>query len=95
MAKDWGFGKIKKITVANQKVRNLMNSPEMLRDLERRAKAVAAQADAYTPGAKHNVYVETGRRRGRAAVVTGNREARVAEWKHGTLTHAINAGRRD
>lgn len=87
---------IKRIVVKREDVRKLMLSPDVTRDLARRAQAIGRAADALTPGARHNVYVNNqpaGNRRSRAAIVTGNREARLAQWKHGTLLHALNAGR--
>src|SRR5215213_3061602 len=96
LGKSFAGYKFTRIVVKKENVRQLLISPEVTRDLARRARAIADAANALTPGSVHNVYVESptsGGRRARAAVTTGNRQARVAQWKHGTLAYAINAGR--
>ena len=71
-------------------VGELLRSPEVRADLTRRARNIAAAAG---PG-KWNVHDETGRSRARAAVVTGDFEARRNEARTRALTRAIDAGRR-
>lgn len=69
---------------------DLLRSPKVRADLARRARNIAAAAG---PG-KWNVHDETGRRRARAVVVTGDFEARRNEARTRALTRAIDAGRR-
>lgn len=75
--------------VLNHKgVDELLKSPEMLSDLERRAEAIAAAA-----GEGMEVNVEVGQTRARASVFTATIDAMVAEAVHRDLTRAIDAGR--
>lgn len=69
-------------------VRALLNSPDVLADLARRAEAVAEQAG---PGME--VDVQTGRKRGRASVRTATPEAVEAESRFRDLTAAIDQAR--
>lgn len=85
----------KRVTFKAAGFRKLMNSPEVLAELERRANAVAqaATADMDSPsdakGEEHfAVDVHTGRKRGRASVRTHTHAAVVAEATEHTLTKA-------
>lgn len=69
-------------------VRALLRSPGVQADLERRARAIAAEAG---PGME--VSTEIGPNRARATVITETFEARYAEATDGALTRAIDAGR--
>lgn len=86
-------GKRMKLNAAG--FRKLMNSPEILAELERRANAVAraAASDMDTPadrrGEEHfAVDVHKGKNRGRASVRTHTHAAVVAEATEHTLTKA-------
>lgn len=67
----------------------LRKSPEIMADLERRARQIAAQA-----GDGFEVEVDRGPRRGVARVVARSSEAKRAEATDAALTRAIDAGRR-
>ncbi len=69
-------------------VRELLRSEGVLRDLERRARDVAAQA-----GPGHVVDSKIGRNRARVAVLAVTADARLAEATDRNLTRAINAAR--
>lgn len=69
-------------------IRELLRSQEALRDLERRATAVAGAA-----GAGHRVVSSIGRNRARAAVIAETPEARRAEALDRNLTRSMNAAR--
>jgi DUF1365 family protein len=69
-------------------VKALLRSPEMQRDLRRRAEAIASAA-----GPGHEVDVEVTGTRTRATVVTATHEARRGEAVDRSLTRAIDAGR--
>ena len=69
-------------------VRALLRSEMVLREMERRARAVAAVA-----GPGHVVDSSIGRNRARAAVITTTGAAIRAEAKDRNLTRAINAAR--
>lgn len=69
-------------------VRALLNDPGVKADLERRARAIAAQA-----GEGMEVSVQPGRNRARATVITATTEARVAEATNRSLSAAFDAGR--
>ncbi|MFA5712299.1 hypothetical protein [Mycolicibacterium sp.] len=75
--------------VLNRKgMRQLLRSPEVLADLERRAERIAARAgDGMEPSAM------VGKNRARASVITATSEARKAEATRRALTRAIDAGR--
>lgn len=66
----------------------MLRSPEVQRELARRADAIAKAAG---PGMRANVY--QGQDRARARVWTGTVEARKAEAEDRALTRAIDAGR--
>lgn len=70
-------------------VRALLRSPEIQRDLKRRADAIAQAAG---PGFEADLSV--GRNRARATVRTATRAARRAEATNRTLSRAVDAGRR-
>lgn len=69
-------------------VEELLRSPEVRADLERRARAIAAAA-----GEGMEVDSAIGRTRARAMVWTDTPRARLAEATNRTLTRAIDAGR--
>lgn len=79
-----------KITINRKGIGQLLKSPEAVNELRRRARNVAAAAG---PG-QWNVRAEYDNKRARAAVVTGDLEARRNEAKTRALTRAIDAGRR-
>ena len=79
-----------RIDVNRKGLRTLLRSDLVRADLARRARNIA---NAAGPG-KWNVHDETGRTRARAAVVTGDIEARHREARTRALTRAIDAGRR-
>lgn len=77
-----------RIVLLRKGMRQLLRSPEVLADLERRAKRIADVAgDGMEPSAM------VGRNRARASVITGTEAAREAEAKGRSLTRAIDAGR--
>jgi hypothetical protein len=69
-------------------LRDLLRSPEVRRDLERRARQIATAAG---PGFESDS--EIGRNRARASVWTATLEAMVAEATDRALTRSIDAGR--
>lgn len=71
-------------------IKDLLRSPEVRADLERRAAAIKARADG--PG-EHIVDSQIGRNRARASVRTGDYKAAKAEAESANLTRAIDAGR--
>lgn len=76
--------------VLNRKgIRELLRSPEVQRDLRRRAEAIAASA-----GPGHEVDVEVGPNRARASVRTVTIDAMIGEAEHRDLSRAIDAARR-
>lgn len=68
----------------------LLKDPAVLADLQRRAEAIAEAANAE---GLHVVRFEVGKNRARAAVITGDVKAMLAEANHQNLTRAIAAGR--
>ena len=68
--------------------RKLRRSPEMVADLEKRARRIA---DAAGPG--HGVEATKGRTRALGMVWTDTHEARRNEATNRSLTRAIDAGR--
>jgi hypothetical protein len=74
-------------------VTSLLKSPEVLADMKRRANAVAATANASSPGAIFTADSDLGRARARASVFTENTAAMHAEATDRALTRAIDAGR--
>lgn len=77
-----------KIVVNSAGVEQLLKSPEVLADLERRAQAIAAVAG---PGME--VDAQIGPNRARASVRTATIPAMVAEATDRALTRAFQAGR--
>lgn len=78
-----------RIELNSRGIRELLNSPEVAEELERRAEMIA---DAAGPG--HRVEVEHGTgARARAAVITDDIPAMVSEARDRTLTRALDAGR--
>jgi hypothetical protein len=71
-------------------IRALLKHPDVLADLERRARAVAARA-----GGGHIVDSGMQKNRARAAVITQTAAARRAEAEERNLTRAIDAARGD
>jgi len=76
------------VTVRFADVRKLLRSQEVLADLERRAKRVAAAA-----GKGHVVDSDVGRNRARASVRTVGFEAARREATRHTLTAAVQAAK--
>lgn len=75
-------------------VREILKSPGVQADLERRAKAIAAQANSeITDPQGFVVDVDQGPNRVRVVVVTATPEAMNAEASNRTLTRAFDAGR--
>lgn len=68
-------------------MRELLRSPEVLADLERRGYAIAAAA-----GPGHRVESQVGSTRARVAVITDTFDAARNEAINRTLTSAIGAG---
>lgn len=77
-----------RIEMNRKGVEELLKSAEVQADLERRAKAIAAEAG---PGME--VDVRVGKTRARASVRTADFEAIRAEATDKVLTRAIDAGR--
>lgn len=77
-----------RIVLNRRGVRELLRSREIQADLERRAQRIAAAA-----GPGHEVTVEQGRNRARAAVRTDTIDAMISEATDHTLTRALDAGR--
>lgn len=77
-----------KVVVNRQAVRELLKSPEIRADLERRGRRIASAA-----GAGHEVESFMGRNRVRVTVRTDTFEARYAEATTRDLSRAIDAGR--
>jgi hypothetical protein len=69
-------------------MRDILRSPRVLADLERRAERIASAA-----GPGHEVESEVGRNRARAAVITSSFEAMHREATSRSLTVAMDAGR--
>ncbi len=67
----------------------LLKGPEVTADIDRRVRAVAAAA-----GAGMEASTLVGATRARGSVITGTRDARVAEATDRALTRALDAGRR-
>jgi hypothetical protein len=77
-----------KIVLNRKGIRELLRSPEVLRDLERRAHNVAAAA-----GIGYAVDSEVGPNRARASVRTDTIDAMIDEATERRLTKALDAGR--
>lgn len=78
-----------KVVINRAGVRQLLQSPEVRADLERRANAIAAAA-----GDGMEADSAVGPTRARASVRTATHDAVVAEATDRTLTRALDAGRR-
>lgn len=72
-------------------IAELLRSPQIAADLHARAERIAAAAS--DGDAEYNVHSEIGTRRARAAVVTANIEAQLAEHRERRLARAIDAAR--
>lgn len=77
-----------RIKINRQAARELLRSPEVLDDLDRRARRIAAAA-----GPGHEVISRVGRRRARSTVITTDPAAMAREASGRALTRAIDAGR--
>lgn len=77
-----------KVKLNNAAVRELLRSPEVLAELQRRADLIAAAA-----GDGFEVDASTGPQRARASIRTGTYPARKAEAVDHVLTAALDAGR--
>lgn len=77
-----------RIVLNRRGVRELLRSPEIQSDLERRAGNIAQAA-----GPGHEVDSEVGPNRARAAVITDTVQAMISEAANRSLTRAIDAGR--
>lgn len=77
-----------RISLNRQAVRDLLNGPEIMADLERRAARIA---DAAGPGMSYDV--QPGKVRAHGRVWTDTPEAMVAEAMSRALTTAVQAGR--
>lgn len=78
----------RRVVLNRQAVRQLLRSTDVLADLERRGRQVAAAA-----GPGHEVQPYIGRNRARVTVRTATDDARRAEATGRRLTAAINAAR--
>lgn len=76
------------IKLNRKAVRELLRSPAVRAELERRAQAIANAA-----GEGMETDSETGATRARAVVFTASVDAMMAEAKQRALTRAIDAGR--
>ena len=77
-----------RIVLNRRGVRELLRSPEVLADLERRARNIAS-----TAGPGHEVDSQTGRNRARASVRTDTINAMRDEATDRRLTRSIDSGR--
>lgn len=83
-----------RIVLNSKGVRDLLRSPAVAADLERRAKNIAAAADGATGRAgDHAVETQVGPNRARAAVYTDTFNAMHREADQRTLTRSLDAGR--
>lgn len=73
--------------------RDLRTMPGVRQEVDRRAASVASAADS--GGGTHYVRssVSGGKGRYRAAVIAGDREARLASSRHSNLLRSLDAGR--
>lgn len=78
-----------RVVIDRRAIRQLLRSQEVLDDLTRRGRAVAAAA-----GPGHELQPYVGRNRARVTVRTATDDARRAEATDRRLTAAINAARR-
>jgi hypothetical protein len=79
------MAKLEGLKINGPTVREILNSGPVLSILRTQANGIAARAGE----GKWNVHVERGPKRGRAAVVTGDRKAREREAKGRALTRAV------
>lgn len=77
-----------RVKINRRGVRELLRSDRVLRELQRRARLVAAAA-----GDGHRIDSQVGKNRARAAVITDTTAARKAEAKNRNLTRAMDAAR--
>lgn len=77
-----------RVQLNRKEVRELLRSPGVQADLERRGQRIANVA-----GPGHEVQSRVGRNRARTTVRTTTNEAALNEQNYKTLTHAIQAGR--
>lgn len=77
-----------RIDLNRASVKALLRSPEVLAELERRARNIAAAA-----GPGHIVDSQIGRNRARAAVITDSFGAMWREARERNLSRSIDAGR--
>lgn len=77
-----------KVKINSAGAEAILKSDEVLADLERRAKAIAAAA-----GDGFETSSMVGQSRARAGVGTGTREAMRSEAEDRSLTRALDAGR--
>lgn len=77
-----------RIVLNSKGVRQLLRSPEVLADLQRRAEQIAAAAGS---GMEASSMVGPGR--ARASVITATSAAREAEASGRALTRSVDAGR--
>lgn len=80
-----------KFNLNSKGIAEILRSPAVAKDLEARAQRVAAAASTDTE--EYVVHSEIGSHRARAAVVTGNFEAMLAEHREHRLASAIDAAR--
>ncbi len=78
-----------RIVVNGKGILELLKSPGIQADLRARAAGIASRAG---PGMEVRPS-EVGGRRARVAVITGTREARIAQGRNKTLTRAIGGAR--
>jgi hypothetical protein len=81
-----------RVDLNEQGVAELLKSPEVLADLERRANAIADAAGGEPED--YEVVVMIGRTRARASIRTASHRARAAEARERRLTRSFEAGRR-
>lgn len=77
-----------RVEINRKAVRDLLRSPEVQSDLERRAQRIASAA-----GPGHRVATGVGRNRARTAVIAASYEARRREARDRNLTRSLDAGR--
>lgn len=78
------------VKIHSQAAEAILKSPEVLGDLERRARAIQLRAGG---DPDFEVVSMVGSGRARASVVTATQEGRRAEAESRALTRAIDAGR--
>lgn len=76
-------------------VRAVLNSPGVIADMDRRARTVAATANAYDEHLSDGDFIggaQAGRNRAHGGVVTATRNAKAHELRHNVLLKALQAG---